>query len=144
MFGWNNFAIIFLHPHPTRFSLLYLLFHFCEGVLHLTWYSLWYSFIFVMRFFIDFCLRRWDRSLTGNHVTPHITNSSKVSYTNLYCSWHRKCKKYMYISCSYVVDFFFLKRKKIYLPWNPTMPHSIACISPAERRESYICAITKP
>lgn len=62
--------------------------------LQICWYSRWYSFILVIGFFILFCLRRCDSSETGNHEVPHTTNSSNVSYTNLYCSCiimkHRK------------------------------------------------------
>lgn len=62
--------------------------------LQICWYSRWYSFILVIGFFILFCLRRCDSSETGNHEVPHTTNSSSVSYTNLYCSCiimkHRK------------------------------------------------------
>lgn len=54
--------------------------------LQICWYSRWYSFILVIGFFILFCLRRCDSSETGNHDVPHTTNSSSVSYTNLYCS----------------------------------------------------------
>lgn len=51
-----------------------------------TWYSLWYSFILVITFFMDFCFSLCESSFTGNHEAPQITNSSSVSYTNLYWS----------------------------------------------------------
>lgn len=55
--------------------------------LQICWYSRWYSFILVIGFFILFCFSRCDNSATGNHDVPHTTNSSSVSYTNLYCSY---------------------------------------------------------
>lgn len=58
--------------------------------LQICWYSRWYSFILVIGFFILFCFRRCDNSATGNHDVPHTTNSSSVSYTNLYCSCTNK------------------------------------------------------
>lgn len=49
-------------------------------------YSFWYSLSFVAGSFTLFCFSFSDRSLTGKNELPHTTYSSKVSYTNLYCS----------------------------------------------------------
>lgn len=49
-------------------------------------YSFWYSFILLAGSLRAFDLRRSESSATGNHVLPHFMCSSKVSYTNLYCS----------------------------------------------------------
>lgn len=54
-----------------------------------TWYSLWYSLSLVSGSFIDFCFNFCDNSFTGNHEKPHSTNSSNVSYMNLYWFWFR-------------------------------------------------------
>lgn len=64
--------------------------------LQICWYSRWYSFILVIEFFMLFCFKRCDNSATGNHDVPHTTNSSSVSYINLYCSWVIK----QYIRCN--------------------------------------------
>ena len=58
----------------------------------LTAYSLSYSFIlgFDCLSLIDFCLSLSDNSCTRKQLVPHTTYSSRVSQTNLYCSWNRR------------------------------------------------------